>query len=62
MFPNLPRDRFQQVGNAAGTGARRLLLSKRLRQAATEIAHEVQYVELAKHPDFMKVYVKALGL
>jgi uncharacterized 2Fe-2S/4Fe-4S cluster protein (DUF4445 family) len=62
MFPELPREHFQQVGNAAGTGARRMLLSKRLRQVATEISQEVQYVELAKHPDFMKVYVKALGL
>jgi len=62
MFPELPRERFQQVGNAAGSGAKRLLLSNRLRQVATEIAQAVQYVELAKHPDFMKVYVKALGL
>ncbi len=62
MFPDLPRQRFQQVGNAAGSGARRLLLSKHLRQMAMEIARKVQYVELAKHPDFMKVYVKALGL
>jgi len=62
MFPELPRERFLQVGNAAGTGARRMLLSKRIRQLATGIAREVQYVELATHPGFMKVYVKALGL
>jgi len=61
MFPDLPRPRFRQVGNAAGGGARRLLVSKQQRRLADEIAREVNYVELAVHPDFMKIYVKALG-
>ncbi len=60
MFPDLPRPRFKQVGNAAGGGARKLLVSKQQRRLADEIAREVNYVELAVHPDFMKVYVKAL--
>lgn len=61
MFPDLPRGRFQQVGNAAGSGARRLLVSARQRKKAEKIACEVNYVELATHPDFMKVYLKALA-
>ena len=61
MFPDLPRPRFKQVGNAAGGGARKLLVSKQQRRLADEIAREVNYVELAVHPDFMKVYVKALA-
>jgi len=61
MFPDLPRARFRQVGNAAGSGARRLLVSKQQRRLADEIAREVNYVELVVHPDFMKVYVKALA-
>ncbi|MBA4380502.1 MAG: ferredoxin, partial [Anaerolinea sp.] len=61
MFPDLPRQRFKQVGNAAGGGARRLLVSKKQRKLADEIVREVDYVELAVHPDFMKVYVKALA-
>jgi uncharacterized 2Fe-2S/4Fe-4S cluster protein (DUF4445 family) len=61
MFPDLPRQCFTQVGNAAGGGARKLLVSKQQRRLADEIAREVNYVELAVHPDFMKVYVKALA-
>jgi uncharacterized 2Fe-2S/4Fe-4S cluster protein (DUF4445 family) len=61
MFPDLPRPCFRQVGNAAGSGARRLLVSKRQRELAGEIARAVNYVELAVHPDFMKEYVKALA-
>ena len=60
MFPEIPRQRFQQVGNAAGGGARKLLVSKHQRQMADTLAGNVQYVELATHPDFMKIYVKAL--
>jgi len=61
MFPDLPRSRFHQVGNAAGSGARRLLVSRQQRRLADEIARGVNYVELAVQPDFMKVYVKALA-
>jgi uncharacterized 2Fe-2S/4Fe-4S cluster protein (DUF4445 family) len=60
MFPDLPRERFRQVGNAAGTGARHLLLSARLRETAAELARRVEYVELANHPAFTALYAKAL--
>jgi uncharacterized 2Fe-2S/4Fe-4S cluster protein (DUF4445 family) len=61
MFPNLPRERFAQVGNAAGSGARALLISNGQRQLADEISQRVEYVELANHPDFMKIYIRALA-
>lgn len=61
MFPDIPHQRFQQVGNAAGGGARKLLVSKHQRLLADTIAGDVNYVELATHPDFMKIYVKALA-
>jgi uncharacterized 2Fe-2S/4Fe-4S cluster protein (DUF4445 family) len=61
MFPRLPRERYAQVGNAAGSGARALLVSARQRQLAEEISRRVAYVELANHPEFMKIYVKALA-
>lgn len=62
MFPDLPRERFSQIGNAAGAGARQLLVSRRLRQAVTAVADEVEYIELAKSPYFMKTYMNALAL
>jgi len=61
LFPDLPRDRFQQVGNAAGSGARRLLVSSRERQVADEIVKQVEYIELAGHLAFTSVYMNALA-
>jgi uncharacterized 2Fe-2S/4Fe-4S cluster protein (DUF4445 family) len=60
LFPDLPRERIQQVGNAAGSGARQLLISTRERQLAEAIVQHVEYVELAGHLAFTSVYVKAL--
>jgi uncharacterized 2Fe-2S/4Fe-4S cluster protein (DUF4445 family) len=53
MFPELPRERFHQVGNAAGAGARQMLLSKNIRRQALEMIPRIDYVELAAHPDFI---------
>lgn len=62
MFPPLPHERFVQVGNAAGMGARLALLSRRCREAAEEIARRVEYVELTTHPGFVGEYTRALML
>ena len=60
MFPALPRERFVQVGNAAGMGAKMALISRRCRETAQEIARRVEYVELTTHPRFVKFYTAAL--
>jgi uncharacterized 2Fe-2S/4Fe-4S cluster protein (DUF4445 family) len=60
MFPPLPLSRFSQVGNAAGAGARQMLVSVAQRDLAARLARRVQYVELTVHPDFTKKYMKAL--
>ena len=60
MFPPLPIHRFFQVGNAAGAGARQLLVSRARRADATRLAAGVTYVELTIHPDFSKRYMSAL--
>jgi uncharacterized 2Fe-2S/4Fe-4S cluster protein (DUF4445 family) len=60
MFPNLPRQRFRQVGNAAGMGARLMLISAEQRRRAAEIARQVEYIELTTHPAFSNAFVKAL--
>lgn len=62
MFPPLPLGRFRQVGNAAGAGARRLLLSVPQRRLAEEIARRVEYVELTTHPRFTPEFVQAMYL
>ena len=60
MFPDLPRERFQQVGNAAGTGARHMLLSKERRRVAQEVARRDSYIELTTYPQFTDRFVAAM--
>jgi uncharacterized 2Fe-2S/4Fe-4S cluster protein (DUF4445 family) len=62
MFPTLPAERYHQVGNAAGAGARQLLLSARRREAAVSLARRVTYVELTVHPEFRKRFIRELRL
>lgn len=60
MFPDLPRERFQQVGNAAGTGARQMLVSAQRRRLAQDLAQRDRYIELTTYPDFTHRYIAAL--
>jgi uncharacterized 2Fe-2S/4Fe-4S cluster protein (DUF4445 family) len=60
MFPELPRHRFQQVGNAAGAGARDLLLSMEMRHVASQIKDRIEYVELTTHSDFHRFFMERL--
>ena len=62
MFPDIPRDRFQQVGNAAGTGARQALISKSLRRISAEVASRVEYIELTNHPEFQNRFLNHMYL
>ena len=60
MFPELPRERFRQVGNAAGTGAQQMLVSGERRRVADEIPERIDYIELTTHAGFEKTFMKAL--
>ncbi len=62
MLPPLPLDRFRQVGNAAGTGARMALVSKHQRERARQIASEDGYIELAAIPDFSRKFAAASAM
>ena len=59
MLPSLPLDRFRQVGNAAGMGAKLALISLSQRTRAQAIASRVHYLELASTPNFMDTFVLA---
>lgn len=59
MLPSLPLDRFRQVGNAAGMGAKLALVSLSQRTQAQTTASRVQYVELAGAPGFMQTFIQA---
>jgi len=62
MLPNLPLDRFMQVGNAAGMGAKQALVSAKHLRLAKEIARKVIYIELTTHPDFQKRFLNSMFL
>jgi len=58
----IPPERIQGVGNAAGQGARMVLLSTAVRRRAEALARRVEYFELSKHPRFEEIFVDALRL
>jgi uncharacterized 2Fe-2S/4Fe-4S cluster protein (DUF4445 family) len=62
MFPRLPLERFNQVGNAAGMGAKLALVSQSQRAQAAEIARQVQYIELTNDKRFVDEFAGAMYL
>lgn len=60
MFPKLASGRFRQVGNAAGVGAKRILINKNSRARAAAIARKVNYIELTNHPRYTKTFLESM--
>ena len=61
LLVEVGRERYRQVGNAAGRGAEQLLLSRERRAAAESLAKRVRYVELTVHESFTDVFAQSLG-
>ncbi|ADC65892.1 ferredoxin [Ferroglobus placidus DSM 10642] len=60
LVPDVPVDRIESVGNAAGVGARLALISREKRREANEIARKVEHIKLAVHPDFEREFSMAM--
>ena len=60
MFPDIPINRFRQIGNAAGIGAKQILISKNVREKAKELLKNIKYVELTIYPDFVQYFANAM--
>lgn len=60
IIPTIPLDRIHSIGNAAGRGAEKLLLSEDMRIKAEELSKIVQYVELSSYYDFQKIFTESL--
>jgi uncharacterized 2Fe-2S/4Fe-4S cluster protein (DUF4445 family) len=60
MFPPLAPEQFEQVGNAAGVGARQALVSAERRARAIEIARQAEYVELTNDPRFTMAFAESV--
>lgn len=57
LLPRVETDRISSVGNAAGAGARALLLSAEMRDKALKIKGESEYIELSSSAEFMDLYI-----
>jgi uncharacterized 2Fe-2S/4Fe-4S cluster protein (DUF4445 family) len=62
LIPDLPLEKITFIGNAALSGAQLALLSVTQRCEASQLAKSVEFVDLARHPDFSKAYAASLFL
>lgn len=62
MLPEIPLDKVEFIGNAAGSGARLALKSIHVRREAEMVARKVKYVELAADPEFEVEYINSMSL
>ncbi len=62
LVPDLPAERIQSIGNAAGLGARLVLSSVALRRRAEEISRRVRHIELSEQEGFYDAYAEAMAL
>ena len=60
MFPKVSLEKISQVGNAAGVGARMMLLSKVERKRSEKIARDTNYLELTVFPSFTDHFVASM--
>ena len=60
MLPRLPPQRFAQVGNSAGLGARLALLSRRMRAEAVAMTRRCRYIELSTQSGFQTALMRRL--
>jgi uncharacterized 2Fe-2S/4Fe-4S cluster protein (DUF4445 family) len=62
LLPCVDPSLIKQVGNAAGLGARQLLVSRTARSRADELGEQIKYIELTGHRAFTDTFVTMLSL
>jgi uncharacterized 2Fe-2S/4Fe-4S cluster protein (DUF4445 family) len=60
LLPNVPLERIHFIGNAAGSGAQMMLLSQQCREKACELAHKIEYIEIAYEKEFTTVFADSM--
>jgi len=60
LLPDIPTEKIKFIGNAAGIGAKMVLIAKQLRKEADEISTKTRYIELAVRSDFQKIFTEAM--
>lgn len=62
LVPAIDPERVHFVGNAAGVGARLVLVDAACRESARRVATACEYLELAGHLDYQDAFVAAIPL
>jgi len=62
LFPDCEIEKILSVGNAAGDGARVVLLDRDMREDANWISRNVEYIELTVEPDFEKQFMESMQI
>jgi uncharacterized 2Fe-2S/4Fe-4S cluster protein (DUF4445 family) len=62
LLPEISLSRIHAVGNAAGAGARWMLVSGEARERAVQLARKVEYLELTIYPGFSRYFAKGACL
>ena len=60
LLPEMPKEKFEYMGNTSITGAYLSLVSKKMRTEAEEISKKMTYMELSVSSSFMDEYVSGL--
>lgn len=62
LLPKVLSDRIETVGNASGNGAKMLACNRKELEKTDQLVSQIQFLELAQHPDFQKTFAKCMGL
>ncbi|MDD3818744.1 MAG: ASKHA domain-containing protein [Actinomycetota bacterium] len=58
MLPPIPPEKITLVGNSAAVGTKMVLISRKEREFAEELARKIKYLELTTHPAFSEFFIK----
>ena len=60
MLPEMPREKFEYMGNTSVVGSYLCLLSRKMRAEAEEISQKITYLELSVSNSFMDEYMSGM--
>ena len=61
IVPDMPIEKIRHIGNAAGVGAVRMLLSNHQKNEIEQIAKTITKIETATEPRFQELFVAAMA-
>jgi len=62
LMPDVPREKFQFIGNASLLGSYMVVVSQEYRERQLELAQRMTYIDLSSEPGYMDQYTAALFL